>query len=94
MYDYVCCANFSHYTDEVVDASAYAEEDEESKLPKVLVRKITLYEDVTFLLGKTHEKQTCENGCEFPETIDIDGLEYTQVSNSRSNRKHMQLTGL
>ena len=71
MYDYVCNANFSHYADEVVDASAYAEEDEESKLPKVLVRKINLYEDVNFLLGKTPAKQKDENGCDFPETMDL-----------------------
>jgi hypothetical protein len=80
MYDYVCNANFSHYADEVVDASAYAEHDAESMLSKVLVRKINLYEDVNFLLGKTPAKQNDENGCEFPETIDIEGVEYTQVN--------------
>ena len=51
MYDYVCNANFFHYADEVVDASAYGEHDAESMLPKVLVRKINLYKDVNFLLG-------------------------------------------
>ena len=94
MYDYVCSANFSHYADEVVDASAYAEEDEESKLPKVLVRKINLYEDVTFLLGKTHEMKTDENGCEFPETIDIEGLEYTQVNFGETEISYLKATAL
>src|SRR5674536_43128 len=94
MYDYVCNANFSHYADEVVDASAYAEEDEESKLPKVLVRKINLYEDVTFLLGKTHEMKTDENGCEFPETIDIEGLEYTQVNFGETEISYLKATAL
>ena len=80
MYDYVCCADFSNYADEEVDVSSYVESDAEASLPNVLVRKIYLYENVNFLLGTTHEKQMAEYGCEFPETIVIDGVEYTQVN--------------
>jgi hypothetical protein len=94
MYDYVCNANFSHYADEVVDASAYAEHDAESMLPKVLVRKINLYEDVNFLLGKTPAKQNDENGCEFPETIDIEGVEYTQVNFGETEISYLKATAL
>jgi len=78
MYDYVRNAYFSNYADEEVDVST--EYDAESMLPKVLVRKINLYENVNFLLGMAHEKQMAEYGCEFPETIEVDGVEYTQVN--------------
>jgi hypothetical protein len=53
------------------------EYDAESILPKVLVRKINLYENVNFLLGMPHEKLMAEHGCEFPETIEVDSVEYT-----------------
>jgi hypothetical protein len=46
----------------------------------VLVRKINLYENVDFLLGMPHEKQIAEYGYEFPETIELNGIEYTQVN--------------
>jgi hypothetical protein len=80
MYDYICNDNFSNYADEEVDALAFAEDDVEASLPKVLVRKINLYEDVNFLLGEPDAKQIDEHGFEFPETIEVDGVEYTQVN--------------
>jgi hypothetical protein len=80
IYDYVYDADFSNYADEEVDASAFEEDDAEASLPKVLVRKINLYENVNFLLGKTPAKQMDEHGFEFPETIEVDGVEYTQVN--------------
>ena len=63
-------------------------------LPKVLVRKINLYEDVNFLLGKTPAKQNDENGCEFPETIDIEGVEYTQVNFGETEISYLKATAL
>ena len=42
-------------------------------LPNVLVRIINLYENVNFLVGAVNDK-------ELPETIVIDGVEYTQVN--------------
>jgi hypothetical protein len=42
-------------------------------LPNVLVRKINLYENVNFLVGAVDDN-------ELPETIVIDGVEYTQVN--------------
>jgi hypothetical protein len=80
MYDYVCNADFSNYADEEVDDSAFAEGDTGASLPKVLVRKINLYENVNFLIGMPHEKQMNEHGCDFPETILIEDVEYTQVN--------------
>jgi hypothetical protein len=80
MYDYVRNADFSNYADEEVDVSSIKEYDAESILPTVLVRKINLYENVNFLLGMPHEKLMAEHGCEFPETIEVDGVEYTQVN--------------
>ena len=80
MYDYVCNANFSNYADEEVDALAFAEDSAEACLPNVLVRRVNLYEDVNFLLGKTPAKQIDEHDFEFPETIEVDGVEYTQVN--------------
>jgi hypothetical protein len=73
MSDYVCNANFSNYADEEVDVLAYAENDPESILPKVLVRKINLYEDMNFLVGAVHDN-------ELPEIVVIDSVEYTQVN--------------
>jgi hypothetical protein len=73
MYDYVYSADFSNYADEEVDASAFSEYDAESMLPNVLVRKINLYENVNFLVGAVNDN-------ELPETIVIDGVEYTQVN--------------
>jgi hypothetical protein len=52
MYDYICNDDFSNYADEEVDALAFTEDDAEASLPNVLVRKINLYEDLNFLLGK------------------------------------------
>jgi hypothetical protein len=80
MYDYVCNVDFSNYADEEVDISSYAEGDAEASLPNVLVRKVELFENVNFLIGMPYEKQLAEYGCEFPETIVIDGVEYTQVN--------------
>jgi hypothetical protein len=80
MYDYVRNSNFSNYPDEEVDVSAFSEDNAEVSLPKVLVRKINLYENVDFLLGMPHEKQIAEYGYEFPETIELNGIEYTQVN--------------
>jgi hypothetical protein len=78
MFNYVSNANFSNYPDEEVDAIAFPEDSAEACLPKVLVRKINLYEDVNFLLGKTPAKQKDEPDFEFPETIEIDSVEYRQ----------------
>jgi hypothetical protein len=76
VYDYASRnASFSDYADEDVDASAFEEEDEESKLPKVLVRQIFLYKDLNFSV----EKQIFD-GVEFPETIEIDSIEYALVN--------------
>ena len=80
MYDYVRNANFSNYADEEVEALVFPEDSSEACLPKVLVRKINLYEDINFLLGKTPAKQKDEHDLEFPETIEVDGVEYTQVN--------------
>jgi hypothetical protein len=66
-------ADFSNYADEEVDASAFSEFDAESMLPNVLVRQINLYENVNFLVGAVNDN-------ELPETIVIDGVEYTQVN--------------
>jgi hypothetical protein len=87
MYDYVCNANFSHYADEDVDASAFEEDDSESMFPKVLVRKINLYEDVNFLVGTVHD-------CEFPETIDIDGVEYILVNFGEDEICYLKATAM
>jgi hypothetical protein len=80
MFDYVRNANFSNYPDEEVDAIAFPEDSAEACFPKVLVRKINLYEDIEFLLGKPPAKQIDEHHFEFPETIEVDGVEYTQVN--------------
>ena len=79
MYDYVRNADFSNYPDEEVDALAFPEDSAEACLPKVLVRQINLYENVNFLLGRSHAKQINE-GVELPETIVVNGVEYTQVN--------------
>lgn len=68
-------ASFSDYADEKVDVSYFSDKDEESKLPKVFVRPILLYKDLNFSVGKQ-----VLDGVEFPETIVIDGLEYTLVN--------------
>ena len=73
MYDYVCSADFSNYADEEVDASAFSKYDAESMLPNVLVRKIDLYRNVNFLVGAVNDN-------ELPETIVIEGVEYTHVN--------------
>jgi len=76
VYDYASRnANFSDYADEKVDASFFADGDKESKFPKVLVRSIFLYEDLNFSV----EKQVID-GVEFPETIEVDGIEYALVN--------------
>jgi hypothetical protein len=80
MYDYVCNVDFSNYADEEVDVSSYEKGDAEASLPKVLVRKINLYEDVNFLIGMPYSKQISKYGSEFPETIEFKGVEYTQVN--------------
>ena len=80
MYDYVYSADFSNYPDEEVDAAAFSENDAEACLPKVLVRKINLYENVNFLLGTLHSRKPDLQGVELPETIVLDGMEYTQVN--------------
>jgi hypothetical protein len=80
MFDYVRNANFSNYADEEVDASALSENYTDACFPKVLVRRINLYEDVNFLLGRTPVKQIDKHDFEFPETIEVDGVEYTQVN--------------
>ena len=58
-----------------MDASFFADGDKESKFPKVLVRSIFLYEDLNFSV----EKQVID-GVEFPETIEVDGIEYALVN--------------
>jgi hypothetical protein len=80
MYDYVCNTDFSNYPDEEVDALAFPKDSAEACLPKALVRKISLYEDINFLLGKLPEKQTDKHDFELPETIEVDDIEYTQVN--------------
>jgi hypothetical protein len=65
MYDYVCNADFSNYPDEEVDALAFQEDFAEACLPKVLVRKINLYENVNFLLGRPHAKQKSKQSVSF-----------------------------
>jgi hypothetical protein len=71
MYNYVCNADFSNYPDEEVDATAFPEDSAEACPPKVLVRKINIYQDMNFLIGAVHDN-------EIPETIVFDGVEYTQ----------------
>ena len=93
MYDYVRNANFSNYADDEVDASALAENDAEACFPKVLVRRINLYEDVNFLLGKTPEKQTDKLDFEFPETIEVDGVD-TQVNFGEDEISHLKIEAL
>jgi hypothetical protein len=74
IYDYASRnADFSDYADEEVDSSAFSEYDAELMLPNVLVRKINLYENVNFLVGAVNDN-------ELPETIVIDGVEFTQVN--------------
>jgi hypothetical protein len=76
IYDYASHnASFSDYADEDVDASVFEEKDEESRLPKVLLRQIFLYEDLNFSVG-----EQVFDGIEFPESVEIDGVEYTQVN--------------
>jgi hypothetical protein len=76
VYDYASQnAGFSNYANEIVDISAFLDKDEESKLPKVLIRQIFLYKDLNFSIGK----QVFDD-LEFPETIEIDGSEYTLVN--------------
>ncbi|HEY3360579.1 MAG TPA: hypothetical protein VGK06_01805 [Methanosarcina sp.] len=76
VYDYASRnASFSEYADEKVDMSYFSGKDEESKLPKVFVRTILLYKDLNFSVGKQ-----VLDGVEFPETIEIDDLEYTLVN--------------
>lgn len=79
MYDYVRNADFSNYPDEEVNALAFPEDSAEACLPKVLVRKINLYENINFLLGRPHTKQI-NAGVELPETIVVNIVEYTQVN--------------
>jgi hypothetical protein len=80
MYDYVRNADFSNYPDEEVDALAFPEDSAEACLPKVLVRKINLYENINLLLGKLPAKQIEKQSVELPEIIVVDGIEYTQVN--------------
>jgi hypothetical protein len=94
MYDYVCNADFSNYADEEVDASAFREDDAEVCLPKALVRKINLYEDINFLLGCPHAKQIDKYGFELPETIEIDGKEYTQVNFGENEISYLKTEAL
>ncbi|AAM03630.1 predicted protein [Methanosarcina acetivorans C2A] len=76
VYDYASRnASFSNYADEKVDVSYFSDKDEESKLPKVFVRPILLYKDLNFSVGKQ-----LFDGIEFPEIIEIDGLEYILVN--------------
>jgi hypothetical protein len=85
-YDYASRnANFSNYVDEDIDASAFEEKDEESKLPKVLVRFLLLYEDLNFSIGKQ-----VFDGVEFPETIEIGGVEYTLVNFSENKISYLR----
>jgi len=94
MYDYVRNANFSNYADEEVDALAFPEDSAEACLPKVLVRKINLYEDINFLLGKTPAKQIDKHDFEFPETIVVDGIEYTQVNFGETEISYLKIEAL
>jgi hypothetical protein len=94
MYDYLYNADFSNYPDEEVDASAFSEDEAEACLPEVLVRKINLYENINFLLGKPHGKQINEEGFELPETIVIDGVEYTQVNFGEDEIKYLKTEAL
>jgi hypothetical protein len=80
MYDYVRNADFSNYPDEEVDALAFPEVSAEACLPKALVRKINLYENINVLLGRSHAKHIGKHDVELPETIIIDDIEYTQVN--------------
>jgi hypothetical protein len=76
VYDYVFRnASFSDYADEKVDVSYFSDKDKESKLPRVFVRPIFLYKDLHFSVGKQ-----VFDGVELPETIEIDGLEYSLVN--------------
>jgi hypothetical protein len=76
IYDYASRnASLSDFADEDVDESVFEEKDEESRFPKVLVRPIFLYEDLNFSVG-----EQVFDGIEFPETVEIDGVEYTQVN--------------
>ncbi|MGB9939643.1 hypothetical protein [Methanosarcina sp.] len=68
-------ASFSDYAGEKVDVSYFSNKDGESKLPKVFVRPILLYKDLNFSIGKQ-----IFDDVEFPETIEIDGLEYALVN--------------
>ncbi len=68
-------ASFSDYADEKVDMSYFSDKDKESKLPRVFVLPILLYKDLNFSVGKQ-----VFDGVEFPETIEIDGLEYALVN--------------
>jgi len=67
-------ASFSDYADEKVIVSHLSDIDK-SKVPGVFVRPILLYKDLNFSVGK----QVFDN-VEFPETIEIDGLEYGLVN--------------
>jgi hypothetical protein len=76
VYDYASRnASFSDYADEKGNMSYFSGKEEESKLPNVFVRPILLYKDLNFSVGKQ-----VLDGVEFPETIEIDGLEYTLVN--------------
>lgn len=68
-------ANFSNYVDEKVDLSHFSDKGTESKFPKVLIRPVLLYKDLNFSVGKQ-----LFDGIEFPETIEIEGSEYTLVN--------------
>lgn len=68
-------ANFSNYADENVDVSHFSDKGTESKFPKVLIRPVLLYKDLNFSVGKQ-----LFDGIEFPETIEIEGSEYTLVN--------------
>jgi hypothetical protein len=88
MYDYASRnADFSNYADEEVDSSAFSEYDSESMLPNVLVRRINLYEDVNFLVGAVNDD-------ELPETIVIDGVEYTRVNFSEDEISYLKTEAL
>ena len=94
MYDYIHNADFSNYPDEEVDASAFSKDDAEACLPKVLVRKINLYENVNFLLGRPHGMKIDEQGVELPETIVVDGVEYTQVNFGENEINYLKTEAL
>lgn len=68
-------ASFSDYADEKVDVSCFSDKVQESKFQRVFVRPILLYKDLNFSVGKQ-----VFDGMEFPETIEIDGLEYALVN--------------